>query len=124
MNDEPITAATIATEIRSALEAADLSTYASLLAPDVTWGAPGDPEPACRNRGQVLAWYSRGRDAGTTARVTEVTVLDDDKILVGLMVKRDGEYAERWQILTVGQVGVADIRGFEDRPSATAFARV
>jgi hypothetical protein len=124
MPDEPLTAATIAGQVRAALESADLASIGAYLAPDVTWGAPDDPNPPCQNRQQVLAWYSRGREGGTTARVTEVTVLNDKKILVGLMVRSDGEYGERWQILTVGPNGVADIRGFEDRPTATAFAGI
>lgn len=60
--------------IKNALESADLDAMRELLAPDVTWGAPGDPNPACRNRDQVLTWYQRGRNAGARASVVEMEV--------------------------------------------------
>jgi hypothetical protein len=115
----PLTAEAIAGRVRSALEAADLADFGALLDPDVTWGAPDQVRPTCRNRQQVLTWYQRGQEAGTRARVTEVSV-HGDRILVGLMVRREGVEAERWQILTVGPRGVSDIVGFEDRPSAAS----
>jgi ketosteroid isomerase-like protein len=113
--------------IAEALEAADLDAYAELLHPDVRWGAPGDPSPPCQNRAQVLAWYRSGREAGTRAHVTE-TVVAGDRILVGLRVfgndadpGMDGE-VDRWQLLTVRDGKVADIRGFDDRDEANAAA--
>jgi len=112
-------AASLADRLQEVLESADLVELGSLLDPDVTWGAPGDPNPSCRNREQVLSWYGRGRDAGTTARVTEVAV-HGENLLVGLMVRRGGAYGERWQVMAVGPRGVTDIRGYEDRASATA----
>jgi hypothetical protein len=123
VSQEPHTAQGIAEHVRAALESEDLAHFSELLDPDVRWGAPGDATPSCQNRDQVLAWYRRGQEAGTTARVTELLVLDD-KILVGLMVLRQGEYAERWQILTIGPGGVTDIRGFEDRRSAASFVEI
>jgi ketosteroid isomerase-like protein len=119
MMNAPMTADSIAGRVRAALEAADLDEFGALLSPDVHWGAPDDPTPPCRNRGQVLEWYRRGRAAGTRAKVTELTV-HGDALLVGLTIARDGGEAERWQILHVGPEGVDDIRGFEDRPSAAA----
>jgi ketosteroid isomerase-like protein len=113
------TAAEIAEPVRAALEASDLHALSALLSPDVQWGAPGDPAPACRNRGDVLAWSRRGRAAGTRAQVTEVDVVGD-ALLVGLMVDRGGSAGERWQVLTIGPDGVRDIRGHEDRASAVA----
>jgi hypothetical protein len=123
MPDDTTSAALLVDRVRSALESGDLTEYSELLSPGVTWGAPGDPNPTCRNREQVLTWYQRGQDAGTTARVTEVSAVDD-KLLVGMMVRRGGDYGERWQILTVGPQGISDIRGFEDRLSATEFAGI
>ena len=67
----------VAEQVRSALETADLSAFSELLDPDVRWGAPGDPSPACMDRAQVLSWYQRGLDAGVRARVAEIAVLDD-----------------------------------------------
>jgi RimJ/RimL family protein N-acetyltransferase/ketosteroid isomerase-like protein len=117
----------LAGQVRQALEAADLDAYADLLDRGVRWGPPGDPVPPCRSRAQVLAWYQRGRDAGTRARVTE-TVVAGDKILVGLKVSspasasaRAGE-AGRWQVLTVRGGRIAEITGFADRDEAAAWA--
>jgi len=110
----PITAAGVADRVRAALEAADVDAFGDLLSPDVQWGAPGDPNPPCRSRRQVLRWYERGRAAGHRASVTDLEV-HGDTLLVGLRLET-GE--ERWQVLRVGPEGVTDIRGYADRPSA------
>jgi hypothetical protein len=113
--------------IGQALAAADLDAYANLLHPDVRWGAPGDPDPPCQSRAQVLAWYRGGRDAGVRARVTEMATAGDT-ILVGLRVSGTetesgfGGGVERWQVLTLRDGMVADIRGFDNRVEATAAA--
>jgi streptomycin 6-kinase len=118
----------LAERVRSALEAADLSAFGELLDPDVRWGAPGDRSPACQNRAQVLSWYQRGRDAGVRARVSEVAVLGDRTILVGLSVARNpaahesGGEVERWQVLTVAAGRVVDIVAFDQRSEAIARA--
>jgi ketosteroid isomerase-like protein len=115
----PATIDDIAANIEAALGAADLAGFGELLSPDVTWGAPGAKNPTCKSRDQVMSWYRRGWEEGTTARVLEVTV-HGDRLLVGLMVRRDGEFNERWQVLLVGPDGVRDIRGYEDRATAEA----
>jgi len=113
--------------LRDALESQDVAVLSALLAADVTWGAPGDPNPACDNRRQVLQWYKRGFDRGVRASVREVTSVRDS-VLVGLVVtgNPDGGDAagpvERWQVLAISEGLVSDIRGFEDRPSALAYA--
>jgi ketosteroid isomerase-like protein len=67
--------------------------------------------------------------AGARARVTEV-VEGNDRLLVGLRVTgtagaaEHGGTADRWQVLTVRDGRVVDIRGFEDRSSAAARAGV
>ncbi len=118
----------IAQQVRTALEAADLSAFSDLLDPNVHWGPPGDSPPPCQNRDQVLSWYRRGRAAGVRAHVTETVVLGD-RILVGLTVvglqvatEGAGE-ARRWQVLTVRGGRVVDIVGFDDRSEATARAQ-
>jgi SnoaL-like domain len=111
----PHTAASIADHVRRALDAADLDEFAVLLSPDVQWGPPGDPMPPCRNRDQVLRWYAKGRAKGRRATVTEVEV-HGNALLVGVTLE-NGE--QRWQVMRVGPEGVNDIRGFEDRHSAT-----
>ena len=119
----------MAKQVRLALEAADLSAFGHLLDPDVRWGAPDARRPSCRNRDQVLAWYERGRDSGTTASVSEVVVFGD-RLLVGLVVRRTeatiegGGGALRWQVLTVRDGRVVDIVGFDDRTEAVARATV
>lgn len=115
----------IAGQITSALHSADLAGYRDLLDPDVTWGAPDDSNPGCRSRDQVLAWCRRGRARGVRALVTETGVYGDT-ILVGLRVSDESAPAgsrtptDRWQVLTVRDGLVADIRGFDDRAEAMA----
>jgi ketosteroid isomerase-like protein len=117
----------VARQVRTALESADLSAFGDLLDPDVRWGAPDATVPACRNRTQVLAWYERGRAAGARATVSEVTVLGD-RLVVGLAVggsgaaRERGGVALRWQVLTVQGGRIVDIVGFDDRSEALARA--
>jgi len=118
----------LAGQIRAALQTADLDAYRELLDPEVTWAAPDDEVSGCRNRDQVLTWYRRGRAKGVSATVTE-TVVYDNKILVGLNISdgrpssdsHEGSTA-RWQVLTVRDGRIVDIRGFEDR--AVAVSRI
>ncbi|MGD0880559.1 MAG: nuclear transport factor 2 family protein [Acidimicrobiales bacterium] len=127
MATDPVDMEQVAGQIRTALQSADLDGYRELLDPDVTWGAPDDHNSGCRNRDQVLTWYRRGRAKGIRADVTEAGVYGD-KILVGLDVVDDRSSSEtrdatqRWQVLTIRNGLVADIRGFEDR--ATAVSRL
>lgn len=127
MLDQMSGAVGIAERVKSAYESADLSAFSDLLDPNVTWGAPDDPSPECQNRAQVLAWYQRGRESGTRARVLEIVVLGD-RLLVGLSVIGDraararGGAAERWQLLTVAGGRIVDILGFEEREEAVASA--
>ena len=117
----------IVERVRAALEAADPSQFRELLHPDVRWGAPGDPSPSCQNRDQVLAWYRRGQEAGVRARVTEAEV-HGDKILLAVKVtgsagaEEGGGEVDRWQVLTVRDGRIADIRGFDRRADAEALA--
>jgi len=82
---------------------------------------------ACGNRRQVIQWYKRGFDSGVRADVCDITSVGDS-VLVGLAVtgNPDGGDAaapvERWQVLAMSEGLVSDIRGFEDRPSALAYA--
>lgn len=112
----------IAGQVQAALQTADLTGYRELLDPNVTWGAPDDMNPGCRDRDQVLAWYRRGRAKGVRADVIE-TVVHKDKILVGLRIfdessSESGNQTNRWQILTVKSGLITDIRGFEERDAA------
>jgi hypothetical protein len=115
----------IADTVRVALESADLDEFADLLDPNVTWGAPGDPSPPCQNRRQVLTWYQRGRAEGRRARVLGVST-HGNKILVSMTVTagEDADETEdeapRWQVLTVANDRVVDIRGYDDEQEASA----
>ena len=112
----------IAEKVRIALDSADLEQFSDLLDPHVTWGAPDDPSPSCQNRSQVLKWYANGRAAGTRAQVREVTT-NDDKVLVAMTVTSVGpEVSDRWQVLTVANGLVTDIRGYDDESDARAAA--
>ena len=112
----------LAEEVAVALGAADPRLFADLLDPDVTWGAPGDPSPPCRNRQQVLAWYQRGRADGRRAHDLSVTA-HGDKILVSMTVtspeaEASGHSNPRWQVLTVVHGRIADIRGYDNETDA------
>jgi hypothetical protein len=111
----PITVDFVAEHVRAALDGGDLASFGHLLSPDVHWGAPGDANPPCQNRAQVLKWWEKGRAAGRSGTVTEVSV-HGNAVLVGMRLD-SGE--DRWQVLRVGPDGVRDIRGYEDRTSAT-----
>jgi SnoaL-like domain len=129
MVEKPSMAGAIAERVRAALKSADLTAIAELLDPNVCWGAPDDRAPSCQNRDQVLGWYRRGRPAGVRARVSEM-VVHGEKILVGLKVvgnraaKEQGGEADRWQVLTIHEGHIVDIRGFEERSDAIARAGV
>lgn len=120
--------ASLAGRVRSALESGDLDDMRNLLAPDARWGAPGGSGDAdCRNRQQVIAWWAKARATGARAVVTEVTA-GAGTLLVGLEVTgtpgadEAGGAVERWQVLTVRDNRIADIRGFEDRTAAAVRA--
>ena len=119
----------LAARVKEALEADDLTAYSDLLDPHATWGAPDDEVWGCHSRKEILAWYGQARDAGVRASVTEV-VEGTDKLLVGLRVwgrddaDESGDALERWQVLTIRDGLVSDIRGFEDRETAAARAGV
>ena len=112
--------------VRQALAAEDLPSFAELLDPAVTWGAPGSRNPSCKNRNQVLAWYQRGRDAGIRGSVFDVEVLGD-RLLVSMSVRgtenanEHGGAALRFQVLTVRSGKVVDIVGFDDKTEALAY---
>jgi hypothetical protein len=119
----------LAEQVRDALEAGDLAAYQHLLAPHVRWGPADEPGAGCHNRSQVLGWYRSARDRGMSATVNEV-VAGTDRLLVGLTVSNNqepgdgGSGAARWQVLTVQDGLITDIRGFDDRDEAAARAGI
>ena len=116
--------------VRLALESGNLDAIRDLLDPGVRWGAPEGPHKAdCQNRDQVVARWASTRAAGARAVVTEVTA-GAGTLLVGPDVtgtpaaREAGGAAERWQVLTLRGDRIVDIRGFDNRPTATARAGV
>jgi hypothetical protein len=113
----------LARRVRAALETSDVTTFAALLDPKVTWGAPGAHAPSCQNRDQVLSWYRRGQESGVSASVSEVAVFGTH-LLVTMRVRgtdssrERGGSALRWQVLTVRGGLVVDIVGFDDKADA------
>jgi ketosteroid isomerase-like protein len=113
----------LAEQVRKALAAEDVSAFAELLDPDVTWGAPGARNPTCKNRSQVLTWYERAREGGVRGSVSDVDVLGD-RLLVSLSVqgtegaRERGGTALRFQVLTVRDGRIVDIVGFDDKAEA------
>ncbi len=116
----------IATLVRKALVSEDISAFAELLDPDVTWGAPGARTPSCKSRNQVLAWYERGRDAGVRGSVYDLEVLGT-RLLVSMSVRgtenaqERGGVALRFQVLTVRDSKIVEIVGFDDKTEALAY---
>ncbi len=104
----------------------NLSAFADLLDPDVTWGPPGARSGMCKNRNQVLAWYQKGRDAGVRGSLCDMQVVGD-RILVSLSVRgtddarKRGGTALRFQVLTVRNGRIVQIAGFEDRVDALSY---
>lgn len=116
----------LAREVRLAFELGDLTLFGSLLAPSVTWGAPGDPSSTCQSKEQVLRWYRRAQAAGASAQVRSVVVAGD-QLLVELTIagtpaaREYGGRAPRWQMLSVAGAQIIDIVGFAQKSEALAW---
>lgn len=114
-------------EIRQAMETADLDAMAVLLAPDARWGAPEQEVPTCQNATQILAWYEMARDNGLRAEVVETFIITHNIVVAfKILATREGTPpsgdALRWQVLSVKDGRVAEIRGYDTRREATDFA--
>jgi len=112
--------ADIARHLETACGDLDLELFASLLHPRVHWAQ-------CSTRDEVLDWYRRLVAAGTTATVHSVE-LDGDSVVLGIDVASAAEGArpgppERvYQVFTVADAEIVQIRGYPDRSSALARA--
>jgi hypothetical protein len=117
----------LAARVRYAMEAIDLDEMARLLAPDARWGAPEQEVPTCRNAIEILSWYEMARANGIRADITEVTVVGEN-IVIGLIIlapavgKKKAKDQERWQVLSVRDGRIAEIRGYQRRGEAQRFA--
>jgi Ankyrin repeats (3 copies)/SnoaL-like domain len=111
----------MARHLEAAYRDGDLDLLGSLLHPQVRW--TGD----CTNREQVLDWYGRLQADGILASIENVEV-DRDAVLLNLSVARQAEGARQappqrlYQVFTVSDAQVVEIRGYPDRVSAIARA--
>ena len=118
----------LAEQVRKALVAEDITAFAELLDPDVTWGAPGARNPTCKNRSQVLSWYQQAQEQGVRGSVFDVDVFGD-RLLVSLSVggtegaRERGGTSLRFQVLTVRDGRILEIVGFDERAEALFYAR-
>jgi len=114
--------ADIARHIEAAYRSLDLELLGSLLHPDVRWSGE------CSTSAEVLDWYRHLLADGTRATVESVQV-DRDEVVMGISVAGQAEGArpapaERvFQVFTVANDEIVEIRGYPDRPSALARTR-
>jgi ankyrin repeat protein len=109
--------ADIARHLDAAYRDVDLDLLGSLLHPEVRWTG------ACTNKAQVVDWYRGLMAEGTVAAVESVEV-DRDAVILGLSVTLPAEGARPappqkvYQVFTVAEAEIVDIRGYPDRTSA------
>ena len=111
--------ADVARHIEAAYRGLDLDLLASLLHPEVRWTG------ICQNSSQVLDWYRGLMAEGVMPTVQSVEV-DRDAVVVGLTVPSPAEGARPappqhvYQVFTVNDAQIVDIRGYPDRARARA----
>jgi hypothetical protein len=111
--------AEIARHLQAACRDRDLDLLGSLLHSQVRWTG------LCHDSAQVLDWYRGLLAEGTTATVRSVRV-DRDAVVLGLTVARRAEGArpappqQLYQVFTVVDAQIVEIRGYGDLGSALA----
>jgi ankyrin repeat protein len=109
--------AEIARHLETVSRDLDLDLLASLLHPQVRWTG------LCKDRTQVLDWYRAVLAEGIEASVRSVEV-DRDAVVLGLAVSRRAQGARPappqplYQVFTVRDAQIVEIRGYPDRDSA------
>ena len=109
--------AEIARHLETTARDLDLDLLGSLLHPEVRWTG------LCRDRAQVLDWYRAVLAEGMEASVRSVEV-DRDAVVLGLTVGRRAQGARPappqplYQVFTVRDAQIVEIRGYPDRASA------
>ena len=109
--------ADIARHLEAAYRDQDLVLLGSLLHPKVQWTG------LCQSSEQVVDWYRGLLADGTVATVRSAEV-DRDAVVLGLAVSRKAEGARPakpqrlYQVFTVEDAQIIDIRGYPDRRSA------
>ena len=112
--------ADIAQHLEAAYRDLDLDLLGSLLHPQIHWTG------VCTNSGEVLDWYRNLLADGIHASVESVEV-DGDAVVLGLGVARQAEGARPappellYQVFTVDDAQIIEIRAYPDR--ASAFSR-
>jgi len=111
--------AEIARQLETVSRDLDLDLLGSLLHPQVRWTG------LCHDRTQVLDWYRAMLAEGIEASVRSVEV-DRDAVVIGLDVSRRAQGARPappqplYQVFTVRDAQIVEIRGYRDRASALA----
>ena len=109
--------AEIARHLETVCRDLDLDLLGSLLHPEVRWTG------LCNDRTQVLDWYRAVLAEGIEASVRSVEV-DRDAVVLGLTVGRAARGARPappeplYQVFTVRDAQIVEIRGYPDRDSA------
>jgi ankyrin repeat protein len=109
--------AEIARHLETVSRDLDLDLLGSLLHPQVRWTG------LCKDRTQVLDWYRAVLAEGIEAGVRSVEV-DRDAVVLGLAVSRRAQGARPappqplYQVFTVRDAQIVEIRGYPDRDSA------
>ena len=109
--------AEIARHLETAARDLDLDLLGSLLHPEVRWTG------LCSDRAQVLDWYRAMLAEGMEASVRSVEV-DRDAVVLGLIVGRRAQGARPappqplYQVFTVRDAQIVEIRGYPERASA------
>jgi ankyrin repeat protein len=109
--------ADIAQTLEAAYRNLDLDLLASLLHPQVHWTG------VCTNSAEVLDWY-RGVIADGTRPTVQSVEVDRDAVVLGLSLSRQAEGArpappqQFYQVFTIDDAQIIDIRGYPDRHSA------
>jgi ankyrin repeat protein len=111
--------ADIARHLEAAHSDLDIELLGSLLHPQVHWTG------VCTNRGEVLDWYRRLLADGVRAIVESVEI-DREAVVMGIRVAGQAEGARAapaelvFQVFTVDDDEIVEIRSFPDRLSALA----
>jgi ketosteroid isomerase-like protein len=111
-----------ARHLEAAYRSLDLELLGSLLHPDVRWSGQ------CGTSAEVLDWYRRLMADGTRATVESVEV-DRDAVVLSIDVGGQAEGARQapaervFQVFTVDNDEIVEIRGYPDRPSALGCTR-
>lgn len=122
----PATSEPVAARWQAAIAAHDIATLSSLLDENVRWGGPEDTPQTCHSRAEVLARLAHQAAHGTTARVVDV-VAGSDAFLVELDVTHSETPTHArsrtvYQVLTVAEGRVTNIRGYPSRAEAASAA--